>query len=110
MKPAALPTAVLAEAYRDALRDLVADVVEFIDAATDPTNDAVDRKAAALAEAYRGAMIPFRQAILESSSPEDAIARVSALYRGWSPTRVIQAVNEALELAAAAGAIRAKPA
>jgi len=106
----ALDPHIAADVYRDALRDLAGDVAQFLNDTADPTDDAVARKAAALADAYRGAMTPFRQAILDSTSPEDAIARVSALYRDWSPTRVIVAVNEALELAAAAGAVRAKPA
>ena len=76
---------------------------------TDPTDEIVALKSDALAAAYSGAMIPFRQAILDSTSPEDAARRVAEVYRDWSPQRVVETVNEALQIAAASGAVKAIP-
>lgn len=67
-----------------------------------------EAKANILAAAYRGALAPFRQAILDSTSPDDAIARVRALYADWSPAKVARLVEEALQLAAAAGLTEVK--
>lgn len=83
-------------------------IAELANAAVDPTADLVAKRGAALAEAYVGAMAPFREAIIQSTSAEDAIARVSALYGEWSPRRVTEMVDEALQLAAAQGAVEAK--
>jgi phage gp29-like protein len=70
----------------------------------DPTDAIAERRAGALGAAYAGAMAPFRSAILASTSPEDAIQRVAALYLDWKPERVARLVEEALQITAAAGA------
>lgn len=70
----------------------------------DPTDHAVARRAQALGEAYQGALAPMRQAILDSTSPEDALGRARAAFSGWRPHRVAALVEEGLQLAAAAGA------
>jgi phage gp29-like protein len=72
---------------------------------TADTTDAIaERRAGALGAAYSGAMAPFRAAILASTSPEDAIQRVAALFLDWKPERVARLVEEALQITAAAGA------
>jgi hypothetical protein len=70
----------------------------------DPTDELVRRKVAILGEAYSGAMVPFRDALLASNSAEDAVARVQAAFAEWSPARVQRLVEEALQISAAAGA------
>lgn len=108
MQPRRVDPAELRQIVRTAAAELaaMAERLEFVNSG-DPTAPIVESHAQALAAAYSGAMTPFREAILASSSPEDAVARVSRIYRDWSPIRVIEAVNEALQLAAAAGAARA---
>ena len=70
----------------------------------DPTDAVVRARGAALAQAYRGAMAPFRQAVLASTSREDCLARLQVLYADWPVERLAAEMETALQLAAAAGA------
>ena len=67
-----------------------------------PSDIIAQRKAAVLAAAYRGALAPVRQIILDSSSPEDAKARMKKFFSDWHPEKVVAVTEEALQLAAAA--------
>ncbi len=69
-----------------------------------PPSDAVAAaKAEALARAFRGTLAPVRDLILASTSPEDALAKVSAHFKDWPAERVADTVDEALQLCAVAG-------
>jgi len=72
--------------------------------APDPTARLVRTHAPALATAYRGAMAPFRAALLESTSREDALGRLQNLYADWPAARLADELERALQLAAASGA------
>lgn len=73
--------------------------------AGDPAAKVASRKAPAIGKAYQGAMAPFRQAIMASKSPEEAIARVQMLYADWSPQHVARLVEEAFQIDAAHGTV-----
>jgi phage gp29-like protein len=74
----------------------------------EPPSDAIAAaKAAALAEAYRGALAPVRDLILQAATPEEAYDAVAAHFRDWRPEKIIALTEEALQLAAAAGAAAA---
>jgi phage gp29-like protein len=62
------------------------------------------KRKAALAATYRGAMAPFREAILNSATKEECLALLAKQYTDWTPTRLNNELNEALQIAAAAGA------
>ena len=70
----------------------------------DPTDRLVRDHGAALATAYRGAMAPFRAALLASTSREDALTRLQTLYADWPAARLAEELERALQLAAAQGA------
>lgn len=74
----------------------------------DPIDPIVSARLDALTAAYRGAMAPFRQAILDSSSKEECLARLKKLYADWSPGRLQTELETALQICAAAGAAAAK--
>jgi phage gp29-like protein len=73
----------------------------------DPVDGIVARRKEALVAAYKGAMAPFRQAILSSNSKEECLAKLHALYSDWSPERLASELDAALQICAAAGAARA---
>lgn len=76
--------------------------------AAEPPSDAIAAaKAQALGQAYRGALSPIRALILQARSPEEAYHAVAAFFRDWSPEKVFTVTEEALQLAAAAGAAAA---
>jgi hypothetical protein len=58
-----------------------------------------------LAAAYKGAMAPFRQAILSSESRESCLKRLHILYADWDPTRLAAELDHALQLCAATAAV-----
>lgn len=70
----------------------------------DPIDEIVAQRIVTLATAYKGAMAPFRQAILESTSKADCLKRLEKLFPDWSPTRLNAELETALQLCAAAGA------
>jgi hypothetical protein len=70
-----------------------------------PSDRIAMARAKAMGEAYRGAMAPFRQIILSSSSREECLAKLSAAYVDWSPERLANELESALQLCAAAGAV-----
>ena len=70
----------------------------------DPAAEVAARKRAALGRAYEGAMAPFRDAIIASTSPEDAMRRLREIYSTWSPERLAAELEAALQLCAAHGA------
>lgn len=70
----------------------------------DPTTEIARLREKALAQAYRGAMAPFRQAILSARSKEEALTNLAKLYPDWKPERLAAELNEAMQIAAAAGA------
>jgi phage gp29-like protein len=70
---------------------------------THPSDAIAARKAKALGEAFRGAHAPIREIILSAKSPEEAQRNLAKFYGDWSPDRVNQVLEEALQLCAAAG-------
>lgn len=74
-----------------------------------PTDRIAAARAKALGDVYRGAMAPFREIVLRSSSPEEAMRHLSAAYRDWKPARLTAELEVALQICAAAGAAAAKP-
>lgn len=73
-----------------------------------PSDRIAAAKAKALGDAYRGNYAPVRAIILNSTSPEDCQKKLAAFYADWSPAKVNQITEEALQLCAAAGAAAAK--
>ena len=69
--------------------------------------DPSPERVAAITAAYKGAMAPFRQIILESSSREECLMKLARAYADWKPERLVAQLEEAMQLAAAAGAARA---
>lgn len=65
------------------------------------------RKAAALAQAFRGAMAPVRQLVEASNSREDLERLLAQHYADWPSARIAALVEEALQIVAAAGAAEA---
>jgi len=76
--------------------------------ATHPSDAIAAARAKALGEAYRGALAPVRLIIQHSTSPEDARMKLAAFYADWKPEKVQQLTEEALQIAAAAGAAAAQ--
>ena len=74
----------------------------------DPTDRIAAAKSAALAEAFRGSLAPVRQLVLSSHSPEELERSLRLFYTDWKPARIQAVVEEALQLAAAAGASAAQ--
>ena len=74
---------------------------------SDPTERLVRDHGAALARAYRGALAPFRAAILSSTSREECLATLKTLYADWPAERLAEELDRALQLAAAEGAAAA---
>lgn len=73
----------------------------------DPTDAEVAETRSALATVYSGAMAPFREAVLASTSREDALQRLSALYRDWNPERLTAEIEDAIQVLAARGCTHA---
>ncbi len=67
---------------------------------------AIGNAPSSLAAAYRGSMAPFRQIILESTSREDCLRKLARAYADWRPERLAAELETALQLAAAAGAVK----
>jgi phage gp29-like protein len=67
-----------------------------------PSDVVAARKATALADAYRGALAPVREIILNSKSPSEARTGIANFFSDWKPARVNQVTEEALQLCAAA--------
>jgi phage gp29-like protein len=61
-------------------------------------------RAAALARAFRGSLAPVREIILQSATPAEAEKKLAAFYADWKPEKVHALLEEALQIAAAAGA------
>ena len=59
-------------------------------------NDIARNESARLAQAFRGDLAPIRQIILNSATPGDAIALLTASYPDWSPIKTGQVLNEVL--------------
>jgi hypothetical protein len=70
----------------------------------DPTDEVARRKAAALAQAFRGSLAPVRQIVLSSATPEEAQRKMALFFADWKPAQVNQVLEEALQICAAAGA------
>lgn len=66
-------------------------------------------RAAALAQAFRGALAPVRRLVDLSTSPEDLRRRLQEHYADWGPGRIGALVEEALQISAAAGAAEGVP-
>lgn len=63
----------------------------------DDANDAIARNGSAeLAQAFRGALAPVRQLILDSTSAEDLQRRIAAFYADWPVRRVVPLIEQAL--------------
>jgi hypothetical protein len=62
-------------------------------------------KSPKLAAAFRGARAPVLALLEASASEQDFLDKATAHYRDWNPARVASVVEEALQLAAAKGAI-----
>lgn len=93
-----------------ASRDLHGRLVSFSAGprADDPPAKLARARREQLGKAYRGAMAPFRAAILESNSRAEAMAKLQTLYADWSPERLNAELDEALQLCAVAGAVQGK--
>ena len=65
------------------------------------------RRAAALAQAFRGSLAPVRRLVEQSTDRADLERRLREYYADWSPDRVAGLVEEALQISAAAGAAEA---
>ncbi len=93
-----------------ASRDLKGRLVAFSAGgrAEDPAAQIAAARRERLGKAYRGAMAPFREAILSSNSRSEAMQKIQALYADWSPARLNAELDEALQLCAAAGAVHGK--
>jgi len=84
----------------------------LLNRAADPPDVAAQiaaARASALGETYRGAMAPFREALLNSASPEDAMRSLKRIYSKWRPARLQGELEEALQLCAAHGAAKGIP-
>ena len=68
---------------------------------------AMDR-VAQLAPALHSDLAAFRAAIEASTSPEDALERVTRLLRTWRPDASAREVEVGLQIAAAEGAVHGK--
>lgn len=68
----------------------------------DPVDGVAARRAKVLGEAYRGVMAPFREIVLASASPEEALQKLTAAYADWKPERLVAELESALQLCAAA--------
>lgn len=105
----------VAQIARDCVREQGAELeklahqVSLANELSDPAALIAKKRSAVLGQAYRGAMDPFRQAILESSSPQDAMDRVRKAYAHWSPERLNSELESALQPCAAHGAVDALP-
>jgi phage gp29-like protein len=69
----------------------------------DPAEKIAAKRAEVLGKAYRGAMAPFRAAILASSGPDDAMKRLRSVYLDWPVERLAAEIESAFQLCAAAG-------
>ena len=68
---------------------------------------AMDR-VAQLAPALQSDLAAFRDAVEASTSPEDAIERVTRLLKTWRPEASAREVEVGLQIAAAEGAVHGK--
>lgn len=78
-------------------------IVTLAAVGVDPIDQVAAARAAALGEAYRGAMAPFRQIILSSSSREECLRRLRQAYADWQPERLAAELETALQICAAEG-------
>ena len=79
------------------------------DPMVDAAHDSIDRIAAAgapdLSRAFRGALAPVRQIILDSQSADDCLDRLNHFYADWEPDRLAPVIEQALIAFAANGAV-----
>lgn len=78
-------------------------------APVDYAAELAEKRAEILNRAYRGAMAPFKDVILESTSPKDLRNRLKTIFPNWSAGRLNSELEEAMQLCAAAGAGQVKP-
>lgn len=71
--------------------------------AESPVEDVVRGHQAALERAFRGALAPVRQIILNSTSQRDAETKLKALFADWPAERIALIVEEAMQICAARG-------
>lgn len=67
-----------------------------------PSDVIAARKATALADAYRGALAPVREIILNAATATEAEQAMAKFFSDWKPERVQAVTEEALQLCAAA--------
>lgn len=70
-------------------------------AGADVAATVADSRAKALGEVYRGAMAPFREIILSSSSREECLERLTKAYADWAPQRLAAELEDAMQICAA---------
>lgn len=75
---------------------------------THPSDAIAAKRAKALGTVYRGRYGPIPQIILESGSPEEALAKIQRYVADLKPGEAERLTEEALQIAAAAGASDAK--
>jgi len=75
-------------------------------ATTSPVEDVVQAHTAALAQAFRGALAPVRQVMLNSTSKQDAEHKLKALFADWPTERIAGIVEQAMQICAAKGAVQ----
>ena len=71
-------------------------------------DDVVANHATALANAFRGSLAPVREIILQSNSRADAEHKLRTFFADWNPDRIANIVEEAMQVCAARGAVKAK--
>jgi len=71
-------------------------------------DDVVAKHSTALAGAFRGSLAPVRQIILSSTSRADAEHKLRTFFADWNPDRIANIVEEAMQVCAARGAVKAK--
>lgn len=75
---------------------------------THPSDAIAAKKATALGAVYRGRYGPIPQIILESGTPAEALAKIERYVANLKPGEAGRLTEEALQIAAAAGAAAAK--
>jgi phage gp29-like protein len=76
--------------------------------ATTPVDEVVAKHSTALAQAFRGSLAPVRQIIMSSTSRADAEHKLRTFFADWNPDRIANILEEAMQVCAAKGAVKAK--
>lgn len=77
---------------------------------THPSDAVASEHAKAVGEAMREAFKPALKIIEDSRTPAECEARLAAFFADWRPKQFVSALEKPLQIAAAKGAVEAKPA